>query len=116
LHLSRIAALTKKCRLRFEWKANSAPSRDTPDVAQQNVEIVRRALVSSRGRDRRERDPEAILEFLDHTIVWEVRSDLPDAAICGGHEGMKRLFATFAMPSKRLGISRSNSSTPEIRS
>jgi ketosteroid isomerase-like protein len=64
-------------------------------MSQENVEVVRSALASSRRPDRREGDPEAILEFLDPRIVWEVRSDLPDAASYSGYVGMKRLFATF---------------------
>ena len=64
-------------------------------MSQENVEIVRSAFASSRRPDGREGDPEAILEFLDPRIVWEVRSDLPDAASYSGYEGMKRLFATF---------------------
>jgi ketosteroid isomerase-like protein len=64
-------------------------------MSNENVEIVRRALESSRRPDRKEDDPEAILEFLDPMIVWEVRSDLPDAEIYTGHAGMKRLFAAF---------------------
>jgi ketosteroid isomerase-like protein len=64
-------------------------------MSRENVEIVRRAFESSRRPDRREGDPEAILEFLDPTIVWEVRSDLPDAEAYTGHDGMKRLFAAF---------------------
>ena len=64
-------------------------------MSQENVEIVRRAFESSRRPDRKEGEPEAILEFLDPMIVWEVRSDLPDAEIYTGHAGMKRLFAAF---------------------
>ena len=64
-------------------------------MSRENVEIVRRALESSRRPDRLEGDPEAILEFLDPTIVWEVRSDLPDAETYTGHDGMRRLFAAF---------------------
>ena len=64
-------------------------------MSQENVELVRRAFEASRGSDQREEDPEAILEFLDPGVVWEVRSDLPDAETYTGHEGMRRLFATF---------------------
>jgi ketosteroid isomerase-like protein len=65
-------------------------------MSQENVEIVRRAFEASRRPDQREGDdPEAIFEFLDPTIVWEVRPDFPDAETYTGYEGMRRLFATF---------------------
>jgi ketosteroid isomerase-like protein len=64
-------------------------------MSQENVEIVRRALAASRRPDQREGNPEAIFEFLDPTIVWEVRPDFPDAEIYTGYEGMRRLVAAF---------------------
>jgi ketosteroid isomerase-like protein len=64
-------------------------------MSHENVELVRRAFEASRRPDQREGDPEAILEFLDPAVVWEVRSDLPDAETYTGYEGMRRLFATF---------------------
>jgi ketosteroid isomerase-like protein len=65
-------------------------------MSEENVEIVRRAFEASRRPDQREGDdPEAIFEFLDPTIVWEVRPDFPDAETYTGYEGMRRLFATF---------------------
>jgi ketosteroid isomerase-like protein len=65
-------------------------------MSQENVEVVQRAFEASRRPDQREGDdPDAILEFLDPAVVWEVRSDLPDADTYTGYEGMRRLFATF---------------------
>jgi ketosteroid isomerase-like protein len=64
-------------------------------MSQENVELVRRAFEASRGSDQREDDPEAIFRFLDPAVVWEVRSDLPDAETYTGYEAMRRLFATF---------------------
>jgi ketosteroid isomerase-like protein len=64
-------------------------------MSEENVEVVRRALEASRRPDQREGDPEAIFEFLDPAIVWEVRPDFPDAETYTGYEGMRRLFAAF---------------------
>ena len=64
-------------------------------MSQANVEIVRAAFEASRRPDGLEADPESILPFLDPAIVWEVRSDLPDAETYTGYDGMRQLFATF---------------------
>jgi ketosteroid isomerase-like protein len=64
-------------------------------MSEENVEIVRGALEASRRSDQREGDPEAIFEFVDPTIVWEVRPDFPDAETYTCYEGMRRLFAAF---------------------
>jgi ketosteroid isomerase-like protein len=72
-------------------------------MSQENVEIVRRLFEVSHGPDRRsfeashEREAhlEAILGFLDPEIVWEVRSDLPDAETYVGYEGIRGLFMAF---------------------
>jgi ketosteroid isomerase-like protein len=64
-------------------------------MSEENVDIVRRSFEASRRSDLREDDPEAVLEFLDPAIVWEVRSDLPDAQTYVGYEGMRRLFRAF---------------------
>jgi ketosteroid isomerase-like protein len=64
-------------------------------MSQKNVEIVRRSFEANRRSDQREDDPEAVFEFLDPAIVWEVRSDLPDAETYVGYEGMRRLFIAF---------------------
>jgi ketosteroid isomerase-like protein len=59
-------------------------------MSQENVEIVRRAY-EALARE----GGEAVLVFLDSQVVWEVRPDLPDSDTYRGHEGMRRLFATF---------------------
>ena len=38
---------------------------------------------------------EAISELVDPDIVWEVRSDFPDAAVYTGYEGLRRLNDAF---------------------
>lgn len=43
----------------------------------------------------REVDLDAILELLGPDVVWEVRTDFPDAGIYRGHEGFRRLHAAF---------------------
>jgi ketosteroid isomerase-like protein len=59
-------------------------------MSQENVEIVRHAY-----RAVEQGGGEALLEFLDPQVEWEVRVDLPDSDTYKGHEGMRRLFATF---------------------
>jgi ketosteroid isomerase-like protein len=59
-------------------------------MSQENVEIVQCAFEAvERGGG------EALLQLLDPDIVWEVRSDLPDADTYRGHEGVRRLFEVF---------------------
>ena len=43
----------------------------------------------------RENDWDALFELVGPDIVWEVRSDFPDAGIYTGHEGFRRLNAAF---------------------
>jgi ketosteroid isomerase-like protein len=38
---------------------------------------------------------EAISELVDPDIVWEVRSDFPDAAVYTGYQGLRRLNDAF---------------------
>jgi ketosteroid isomerase-like protein len=64
-------------------------------MSEENVEIVRRSFEANRRSGQREDDPEAVFEFLDPAIVWEVRADLPDAETYVGYEGMRRLFMAF---------------------
>ena len=42
-----------------------------------------------------EMDWEALHELVDPDIVWEVRSDFPDAGVYSGYEGLRRLSAAF---------------------
>jgi ketosteroid isomerase-like protein len=64
-------------------------------MSEENVEVVREAFEASRRPDQGEGDPEAIFEFFDPAIVWEVRSDFPDAETYTGYEGMRQLSAAF---------------------
>jgi len=61
-------------------------------MSQENVEVVRRSFEPNRRSHQREDD---YLEFFDPAIVWEVRSDLPDAETYVGHEGIRRLHMAF---------------------
>ena len=63
-------------------------------MSHENVEIVRRSFEVPNGPDQRD-GPEAVFEFLDPGIVWEVRSDLPDAKTYVGYEGIRGLFLAF---------------------
>ena len=59
-------------------------------MSQENVEIVRRAY------EALERDGlEALLDFFDPEIRWEVRPDLPDADTYQGHDGIRQLLGSF---------------------
>jgi ketosteroid isomerase-like protein len=60
-------------------------------MSEENVDTLRRAFEAA----ERERDPKAILDALDPEVVWEVRADLPDAETYRGHEGVRRLIASF---------------------
>ena len=42
-----------------------------------------------------EMDWEALHELIDPDIVWEVRSDFPDAGVYRGYEGLRRLSNDF---------------------
>jgi ketosteroid isomerase-like protein len=59
-------------------------------MSQENVEIVRRAYEAFQRNGG-----EALLAFLDREVEWKVRADLPDSDTYVGHEGMRRLSATF---------------------
>ena len=61
-------------------------------MSQENVDLLRRMFELF---SHREMDWDAVLELLDPDIVWEVRSDFPDAGICSGHEGVRQLSETF---------------------
>jgi ketosteroid isomerase-like protein len=60
-------------------------------MSEENVEIVRGLFEAF----QRESGPEAIIAALDPAIVWQVRSDLPDAQTYTGHEGFRSLLGTF---------------------
>ena len=61
-------------------------------MPQENVELLRRLFELF---SERELDVNAVLELVGPDIVWEVRSDFPDAGIYTGHEGFRRLHAAF---------------------
>jgi ketosteroid isomerase-like protein len=56
------------------------------------VEVVRRLFELFSAR---ELDWDSVFELVDPDIVWEVRSDFPDAGIYTGYEGMRQLSAAF---------------------
>jgi uncharacterized protein len=59
-------------------------------LSQQSVDVVRAGFEAwSRG------GVEAVLEFLDASIEWTVRADLPDAGVYRGHAELRQLFARF---------------------
>jgi ketosteroid isomerase-like protein len=55
-------------------------------MAEENVEIVRAGF---------ERFPSPAFDVLAPDIEWQVRPDLPDAAIYRGHEEVRQLIARF---------------------
>ena len=61
-------------------------------MSQENVELLRRMFDLFSGRDM---DWDAFFEIIGPDIVWEVRSDFPDAGIYRGYEGIRRLSETF---------------------
>jgi ketosteroid isomerase-like protein len=61
-------------------------------MSQQNVDVLRRLFDLFSERDV---DIDAVLELVGPDIVWEVRSDFPDAGVYTGHEGVRRLNAAF---------------------
>jgi SnoaL-like domain len=61
-------------------------------IAKQNVELLQRLFELFSERDV---DVDAVLELVGPDVVWEVRSDIPDAGIYRGHEGFRRLHASF---------------------
>lgn len=60
-------------------------------MSQENVEIVRKALVA-----RNTKGIEAGLRFFTDDVVWEPADEWPDGMDYSGHEGMRRLNAAFA--------------------
>jgi ketosteroid isomerase-like protein len=61
-------------------------------MSQENVELLGRmfALLSEDDMDW-----DALSELVAPDIVWEVRSDFPDAGIYRGYAGIRRLSAAF---------------------
>jgi ketosteroid isomerase-like protein len=59
-------------------------------MSQENVEVVRAYF---EGREKKGR--EGIFDFLAPDIVWEVRTDLPDAGTYIGLDGVGALVARF---------------------
>ena len=80
----------------------SMPARGWEGALDRGARDTARAMSERHVRGRaafeaaeRRREPEATLDFLDPAIVWEVRSDLPDAETYTGHDGFRRLLAAF---------------------
>ncbi|HEX3327222.1 MAG TPA: nuclear transport factor 2 family protein [Actinomycetota bacterium] len=59
-------------------------------MSQESVEVVR-----SYFKARSERGREGVFEFLSPNVVWESRSDLPDAQRYRGHDGVRAFFRRF---------------------
>ena len=59
-------------------------------MSKENVELVRAAF-EALG----EKGPEGVIGFFDPGIEWVVRADVPDSDTFRGHDGMRRLFASF---------------------
>jgi ketosteroid isomerase-like protein len=61
-------------------------------MPQEIEELLRRIFGLFSERDL---DWDALFELVGPDIVWEVRSDFPDAGIYRGYEGVRRLSAAF---------------------
>ena len=61
-------------------------------MSQENVELLRRLFELFSDQ---EMDWDAVFQLLDPDIVWEVRSDFPDAGVYSGHEGVRQLSESF---------------------
>jgi ketosteroid isomerase-like protein len=61
-------------------------------MPQETEELLRRIFGLFSERDL---DWDALFELVGPDIVWEVRSDFPDAGIYRGYEGVRRLSAAF---------------------
>ena len=80
-------------------------------MSQENVELLGRMFELF---SERELDWDALFELLGPDIVWEVRSDFPDAGVYTGHEGVRRLSDVFDEAVGETGTGRSNTSTSEV--
>ena len=61
-------------------------------MSQENEELLGRMFALFSEEDM---DWDAIFELMAPDIVWEVRSDFPDAGSYRGYDGMRRLSAAF---------------------
>ena len=61
-------------------------------MSQKNVELLRRMFELF---SERELDWDALFELVGSDIVWEVRSDFPDAGVYTGYDGIRRLSDVF---------------------
>jgi ketosteroid isomerase-like protein len=61
-------------------------------LSQESLALLRRTFELLSERDL---DWEAMFEVVGPDIVWEVRSDFPDAGIYTGYDGLRRLSAAF---------------------
>jgi ketosteroid isomerase-like protein len=59
-------------------------------MSQENMEVVRNYF-----KARSERGREGVFEFLSPNVVWESRSDLPDAQTYRGHDEVRSFFWRF---------------------
>ena len=59
-------------------------------MSEGDVEVVGRA-----AQAWMEGGIEAALEFMDPEIEWQTRSDLPDSDLYKGHDGVRRVDASF---------------------
>jgi ketosteroid isomerase-like protein len=60
------------------------------EVSDRNVQVVRAAFEAWEGAGM-----DSILQFLAPEIEWKVRTDLPDAQLYRGHEGIRELMSHF---------------------
>jgi ketosteroid isomerase-like protein len=62
-------------------------------MSQESVELLLGRMFALLSEE--DMDWDAVSEVLAPDIVWEVRSDFPDAGIYRGYDGMRRLSAAF---------------------
>jgi ketosteroid isomerase-like protein len=59
-------------------------------MSEENVEVVRDYFQARNQKGR-----EGVFDFLAPDVEWHARSDLPDAEIYRGHDGVRSLFGRF---------------------
>jgi len=66
-------------------------------MSQENVDVVRAAfeVMAQEHMESFRRGIEARLQFFAPSIQWTVRSDLPDAGVYRGHDGLRQLVGRF---------------------